>query len=286
MLECMNESFWILDVNNIYVNPHTQQETAFSDIQQDELFALEEDSWWFEYRANVICKMLNLFVDKKKMLVDVGGGNGYTTQIAKKCGYNVALVEPTYKACMNANNRGLGDVYCGTVDEQSVKDHSADTFMLLDVLEHIEDDEKFLMLLHKKLKVGGKVIVTVPAFQSLWSSEDDAAGHFRRYRIQEIKHLFSNCGFRIEFASYFMGFLYLPILMIRVWLEKIGVLKKQGERTQKEREQIAQNQFKKRHGIINVVLMLLENRELKVLSKLKDKKIKFGSSIILIASSK
>lgn len=167
-----------------------------------------------------------------------------------------------------------------------MKDHSADTLMLLDVLEHIEDDEKFLMLLHKKLKTGGKVIVTVPAFQSLWSSEDDAAGHFRRYRIQEIKQLFSNCGFNIEFASYFMGFLYLPILMIRVWLEKIGVLKKQGERTQKEREQIAQKQFKKRNGIVNATLMLFENRELKVLSKLQDAKIKFGSSIILIACSK
>lgn len=105
MLECMNESFWELDDKNIYVNPLAQQETAFSDIQQDELFALEEDSWWFEYRANVICKMLNLFVDKNKILVDVGGGNGYTTLIVKKWGYNVALVEPNYKACVNAKIR-------------------------------------------------------------------------------------------------------------------------------------------------------------------------------------
>lgn len=74
--------------------------------------------------------------------------------------------------------------------------------------------------------------------------------------------------------------------MIRVWLEKIGVLKKQGERTQKERKQIAQKQFKKRNGIVNATLMLFENRKLKVLSKLQDAKIKFGSSIILIACSK
>lgn len=62
------------------------------------------------------------------------------------------------------------------------------------------------MLLHKKLKVRGKAMVTVPAFQSLWSSGYDAAGHFRRYRIKEIKQLFSKCRFKIEFVNYFMVF--------------------------------------------------------------------------------
>lgn len=62
---------------------------------------------------------------------------------------------------------------------------------------------------------------------------------------------------------------------------------KKARRTYAERERTNYTKpVQKRHDIINVVLMLLENRELKVLSKLKDKKIKFGSSIMLIASSK
>lgn len=53
------------------------------------------------YRAIVFVKCA-FFLLIKKILVDVGGGNGYTIQRVKKCGYNVILVEPTYKACMNA----------------------------------------------------------------------------------------------------------------------------------------------------------------------------------------
>ena len=59
--------------------------------------------------------------------------------------------------------------------------------MLLDVLEHIENDKEFLILIKKKLKINGRLLITVPAFEKLWSSEDDAAGHFRRYTIERPK---------------------------------------------------------------------------------------------------
>lgn len=71
MLRCMESGKWSLE-NGIYRNG-SNIDTSFSDIQQDNLYLIEDSSWWFEYRAAVILKMLNLFLVKEKLLFDLGG---------------------------------------------------------------------------------------------------------------------------------------------------------------------------------------------------------------------
>ena len=130
-------------------------ETAFSKEQQDDLYCLEDQSWWFQYRSVVIIKLLDCYFDKEKMTLDIGGGNGYTTLQAMKSGYRVGLMEPSAEACRHAMERGIPNVCCGTLNECSMADGSIEQMMLLDVLEHIEDDEDFLKLLCHKAAKGG-----------------------------------------------------------------------------------------------------------------------------------
>lgn len=130
-------------------------ETAFSKEQQDDLYCLEDQSWWFRYRSIVIIKLLDCHFDKEKMTLDIGGGNGYTTLQAMKSGYRVGLMEPSAEACRHAMERGIPNVCCGTLNECSMADGSIEQMMLLDVLEHIEDDEDFLKLLCHKAAKGG-----------------------------------------------------------------------------------------------------------------------------------
>lgn len=105
--------------------------------------------------------------------------------------------------------------------------------------------------------------MTVPAFMKLWSSEDESAGHFRRYTIEQVTGVLENAGFEIVEKNYFMSFLFLPILIIRVWMEKIGLLKRADARSQEEKNKIADKQFKQRGGIINFVLESFEKHEIK-----------------------
>ena len=98
-------------------------------------------------------------------------------------------------------------VICGTVDDLI---ENVQQITLLDVLEHIEDDAGFLIKLNHRLKSNGRLLLTVPAFNILWSSEDDYAGHFRRYKLQEIISLTENAGFKVLYASYFYQFLFCP----------------------------------------------------------------------------
>ena len=137
------------------------------------------------------------------------------------------------------------------------------------------------MLLRKKMKRKGICLITVPAFMCLWSSEDDAAGHFRRYRLNSLCKLLESCGLEICYKSYFMGFLFIPILIVRVFFERIGLLKRQDERTDEERKIIAESQFKSNIGLVNTILAFFERIELKIMNK--QNRVPFGSSIIIVA---
>jgi len=97
-----------------YCDQAGEVESKFSDTAQDDLFKLEDTSWWFQYRANVIAQTTQRFFDKEKMIFDVGGGNGYTTYHLQELGYNVALLEPSHGACINAKKE---------VSEQSYVEH-------------------------------------------------------------------------------------------------------------------------------------------------------------------
>ena len=253
--------------------------TVFSDEVQDDLFKIEADSWWFQYRAKLITGLMDKYFKRDVKTVDIGGGNGYTTAIAQKKGFNMALLEPSETACRNALKRGI-DAHIGMLTEEYPEDGVYEQVLLLDVLEHIEDDKGFLRLLNCKISYKGTLLITVPAYNLLWSSEDDCAGHFRRYTKKELEKKTSDTGFGIKYSGYFMWFLFLPILFIRVILEKLGLLKRTELRNEEERAAVADKQFRMKKGIVNVILLFLERVEYQYI--MKGKRQLFGASVVMV----
>jgi hypothetical protein len=279
MCDFLNPSCWN-HKEKYYIRIELDTDTKFSVELQDWLFGIEDGSWWFNYRSNVIISLLNRYFDKDKLIIDVGGGNGFTTSKAKNAGFNAALMEPSLVACRHAYMRGISDVFIGTMDDDGIMDDSIGQIMLLDVLEHIKDDKAFLNNIYNKLIVGGVMLITVPASMRLWSSEDVEVGHFRRYTKNNITELAQEVGFKVLYSNYFMEFLYLPILLVRVGLEKIGFMKERSQRTKEEQEKITKAQFEKKSGFVGAVLNMLEMIELKRL--VTNRKVRFGSSVILV----
>ena len=78
----------------------------------------------------------------------------------------------------------------------------------LDVVEHVERDGDALATLASMLCPGGKLVLTVPAYQWLWSGHDVANHHFRRYDKSRITTLIRKTGLDIEFSSYFNTLLF------------------------------------------------------------------------------
>lgn len=100
-----------------------------------------------------------------------------------------------------------------SMDEVSVE---LDCIYLIDVLEHLENDQFFLKQFYDKLKVGGRLFIYVPARMELYSSFDKKIGHFRRYSVKELKNKTSTAGFTIETLRYHDFFGYAAL-----WINKL-----------------------------------------------------------------
>ncbi len=184
-------------------------------------FAIEDESFWFRHRNDCILEAVKRF-PPQGTIVDVGGGNGFVAHALQQAGHGVVLVEPGEAGVDNALKRGVCQAVQGTLQTARFQPGTIPAIGLFDVLEHIENDEKFLWDAHRYLADRGRLYLTVPAFQWLWSSEDEAAGHYRRYSKASITHILKRVGFNVLYASYFFHFLPLPTWVMRVLPDKMG----------------------------------------------------------------
>ena len=121
-----------------------------------------------------------------------------------------------------AARRGVSTVACATFDTAGFKDQSLPSAGIFDVLEHVEDDVGFLKNIHRKLVPGGRLFITVPAYNYLWSEADEYAGHYRRYSCTDIESLLRASGYDVLFSSYFFSLLLAPIFLLRSIPFKLG----------------------------------------------------------------
>jgi len=232
-------------------------------------FELEDNSFWFINRNNIIYKLIEKKQNelKKEIFIDVGGGNGYVSYFLQKKGLNVLLLEPGEKGVFNAKKRGVNNIICGTIQDIELTEEKIGAVGIFDVLEHIENDERFLKDINDILKTNGKLYITVPSFSFLWSNEDKEAGHYRRYTKKDIINKLNKTGYKINYISYFFSYLVLPIFLFRTIPSLILKNKK--------------NNASKEHNKKSRIIDYFSNWELKKIAK--EKSILFGSSILIEA---
>ena len=93
---------------------------------------------------------------------------------------------------------------------------------LFDVVEHMEDDHRFLEAIRIYLSSHGRIYLTVPAYQALWSGADVVAGHHRRYSRRPLRELLEKVGLEVEFTTGFFQFLPPAIFAMRVIPHRLG----------------------------------------------------------------
>lgn len=95
--------------------------------------------------------------------------------------------------------------------------NSFEAVTAFDVLEHIEDDQRAIREAFRVLKNKGILLLTVPAYDWLWSEHDEALGHKRRYIKSQIEMKLKKAGFTILKSSYIISSFLLPITLFRFW---------------------------------------------------------------------
>ncbi len=183
---------------------------------------LEKYYWWHVGRSKILETFLEkMSLPKDAKILDVGCGTGETTKFLTSFG-QVWGVDISCRALDFCRRQGLENLeQCGACNLPFEK-HWADLVAMLDIVEHVEDDQLALKEAYRVLDKGGWLLVTVPALKYLWSDHDEALDHKRRYSKRELEEKIENAGFYIERLSYAVSFLALPIIVYRA-VQKIFV---------------------------------------------------------------
>jgi SAM-dependent methyltransferase len=146
----------------------------------------------------------------KGNVLEVGGGIGNFTPELAGVASSVTSIEPNAycHARLVAKTKGLPNVrtYNATVealDQQVPVTDAFDTVILMNVLEHIKDDEAVLRRLKQRLSPTGRIVVLVPAGPWAFGSTDERLGHYRRYSKASARDLMARLGLTVEALRYY-----------------------------------------------------------------------------------
>ncbi|HLZ30407.1 MAG TPA: class I SAM-dependent methyltransferase [Chloroflexota bacterium] len=101
--------------------------------------------------------------------------------------------------------------------ECPLPDNSVDAVLLLNVLEHIDDDAKAMRHVHRILRPGGLAVIEVPAGPDLYDVYDELLMHHRRYSAKGLRHLLRASGLEIARFSHLGTFIYPPFYVVKQW---------------------------------------------------------------------
>jgi SAM-dependent methyltransferase len=183
-----------------------------------EMYDQEDTHWWFRGRRMIILDTLQRFCSPPRgTLLDVGLGTGRNAREFLERGFSVEGLEFSPEAIAFTRTT-LPDlpIIKDLFPSPLVPQNKYAVLTMLDVLEHIDDDRAALRAAYNALTPGGALVITVPAFQFLWTGHDALAHHKRRYRRSELREKIQKSGFELEFISYFNFFLFLPIVVVRL----------------------------------------------------------------------
>ena len=277
----MNKLNFINQISNNLENKNgiwfskSESMVSFPEEGYDSCYKIEEDSFWFRHRNNCIIEVAKSILNTDDYIFDVGGGNGFVSFALEREGFKTVLVEPGRKGVINAQNRGVSNIICSTLKDANFKNNSIPVICVFDVIEHIKNDKQFMIMLKEILVENGKLLITVPAYNFLWSFEDDHADHFRRYRLKELCNRLIKLGFNIEYSTYIFSILPILIYFFRTLPNKF-----------KKHHNInnSELQHNQRKGIISSLLDRIWEKELSLIKS--KKKIPFGGSCLIVAEKR
>lgn len=162
-----------------------------------------DDHWYYNSKAQAMTRFLQR--DTTNRILDVGAGSGFFSRylLANTDAREAWCVDISYKADSDKNEEDKSIHY-----RRAVGEIDADLVLLMDVLEHVDDDLALLKDYVAKVPVGSRFLITVPAFNFLWSEHDDFLEHKRRYSLSHLEEVVKNADLSIRHSAYYFGMVF------------------------------------------------------------------------------
>ena len=177
------------------------------DLKEEDILGEKIQGHWYYLSKG---KALKKFIGDIKVseVLDVGAGSGIFSKklLDDDVCDSAVCVDPNYAVEKTESHNGKPMRFVKKIDTTS-----QELILMMDVLEHVENDLQLLKNYVDSMKPGGYVLITVPAFQFMWSGHDVFLEHYRRYTIRMVEALTQKAGLKPVKSRYFFGSLF-PIL--------------------------------------------------------------------------
>ena len=173
----------------------------------------QPDYWWFRARAELLHTVLGPYFGRPATILDVGSADGPSVGWMKGGHRRITL---------DLVPRGLtpGEGVCGSAEALPFADHTFDVVAAFDVVEHCDRETLAMAELSRVLRPGGRMLLSVPAYQWAWSDHDVQAGHHRRYTRPRLVGLAERSGLVVDRATYAFGAVF-PFFLAERLLRRI-----------------------------------------------------------------
>ena len=180
----------------------------------------EQDAvhWWYVARRDILHDLIarEVRLPANARILEIGCGTGHNFEMLSRFG-RLDAIEVDGEARALASRRlghAVGDA--PLPDLTGIDNGAYDLVALLDVLEHVDEDEAALASIAGKLAPGGRILVTVPAYPWMWSAHDVAHHHKRRYSKRALRAVAEAAGLKVERIGFFNTLLFPLAAAVRL----------------------------------------------------------------------
>jgi SAM-dependent methyltransferase len=193
-------------------------------ITYDIEWSLEKSHWWFTGRRRLLKALLSsLRIHRNSLVIDVGCGVGSNLPLLKSMRFQVIGIDSEIYSLSLAKRISGVSLINGDLLRLPIKSNSIDLIVATDILEHLNEDLIGIQEIRRALTHKGITVLTVPAFEFLWGTQDVVGMHKRRYSKNEFLRKLEQEGFKILKSSYFNSILFIPILLARHVIRLLGL---------------------------------------------------------------
>lgn len=184
----------------------------------DRMAEYDQVHWWYVARRKILADLIKREVDlpPDARILEIGCGTGHNFDMLGGFGRLDALeVDAEARSLASTRlGRTVGDAPLPELT--GVPDRAYDLIALLDVLEHVDGDKAALESIATKLAPGGRILVTVPAYQWMWSAHDVANHHKRRYSRRGLRAVAEAAGLKVRRIGFFNSLLFPLAAAVRI----------------------------------------------------------------------